>query len=178
MKFRFIAIIVFSLLLVQVGQVIAGKDCCVSTEINEPDLVYDDLAGAGLEKAISASLRFMKKLPQAREYRLCDQEFTVAELAEGLAEFLELYTKKGSSADFVDKVKKHFDICGAASPKGDGKLLVTGYFEPVLEGSMERKPPFIYPLYRVPDDLIEKNGSVGRIQDGQLIPYWKRAKIE
>ncbi len=178
MKFRFIVIVFFCLLHVQAIPVIAGQVCCVSTDINEPDFVYDDLAGEGLEGAISASLRFMKKLPQAREYRLCDQEFTVAELSEGLADFLELYRKRDSSTDFVDKVKKHFEVCGAVSPTGDGKVLVTGYFEPVLEGSLERKPPFIYPLYMVPNDLVEKNGTIGRIRDGQLTPYWKREKID
>ena len=32
--------------------------------------------------------------------------------------------------------------------------LATGYYEPLLQGSRERVPPYIYPIYGVPDDLL------------------------
>jgi len=63
-------------------------------------------------------------------------------------------------------------------------MLVTGYFEPVLDGSLTRNAPFIYPLYRVPPDLLSRQDpdtdikKVGRLVNGRLVPYWTRAQIE
>ncbi|MEN8143094.1 MAG: MltA domain-containing protein [Thermodesulfobacteriota bacterium] len=178
MKFRLIAIVVIYLLTGQTGVVVAGPACCVSADVNTSNLAADDLGGAGLDEALAASLRFMKKRPRARKYRLCDQDFTVAELIEGLTEFQELFRRNGHSNDFVTKVREHFDICGAVGENGEGKVMVTGYFEPVLDGSLQRKPPFIYPLYRVPNNLVKKNGNIGRMQDDQFLSYWTRAQIE
>ena len=50
----------------------------------------------------------------------------------------------------------------------DGKEegLITGYFEPLLFGSRQKKPPFTVPVYGVPDDL--KKG----------VPYYSRKEIE
>jgi membrane-bound lytic murein transglycosylase A len=67
--------------------------------------------------------------------------------------------------------------------------LCTGYYEPQLAGSRRRTPPFVVPLYRVPDDLLTVDlGSVypelagkrvrGRLDGRRVVPYWTRAEIE
>ncbi|MGH8764665.1 MAG: murein transglycosylase A, partial [Burkholderiales bacterium] len=74
---------------------------------------------------------------------------------------------------------------------GDGKTegLITGYYEPVLAGSLARSGRFRYPVYGPPDDLIgvdldsvnpELKGQRlrGRVQGNKLVPYWTRAEIE
>ena len=43
---------------------------------------------------------------------------------------------------------------------------------------MRRQAPFLYPLYRVPTDLVNRDGKVGRLEHGELVPYWTRAEIE
>lgn len=69
--------------------------------------------------------------------------------------------------------------------KGDSDGLLTGYYEPFLRGSLEKKPPYIYPIYEKPKDLITvelqsiypqlKNYRLrGRVVDGKLIPYFSR----
>ena len=74
---------------------------------------------------------------------------------------------------------------------GEVEGLLTGYYEPIVQGSRFQSPEFQIPLYRRPHDLIaagHKPGSVafpnkgvriGRLNEkGQLIPYHDRAAIE
>ena len=73
---------------------------------------------------------------------------------------------------------------------GDGSRdgLVTGYYEPVLNGSFTRSERFRYPLYRRPDNLVtvdlarvypELKGKPlrGRLDGHRVVPYFSRAEI-
>jgi membrane-bound lytic murein transglycosylase A len=68
-------------------------------------------------------------------------------------------------------------------------VLFTGYYEPVLKGSPERSEQYRYPIYRKPDDSVvvqlgkfrEKYRNerlVGRIENGELVPYFTREEID
>ena len=72
---------------------------------------------------------------------------------------------------------------------GSNTGLVTGYYEPVLEGSPERTGRFRYPVYGVPDDLVDVDLSSlypqlkgmrlrGRLEGRKLVPYYSRAEID
>jgi membrane-bound lytic murein transglycosylase A len=73
---------------------------------------------------------------------------------------------------------------------GEAKGLLTGYFEPVVEGSRFPSPEFSVPLYRRPRDLLVDGHPVGknevpnratinrRNEKGELVPYYDRAEIE
>ena len=67
--------------------------------------------------------------------------------------------------------------------------LITGYYEPMLNGARKRGGAFQTPLYRVPDDLLTIDlGAVypdlknmrlrGRLVGKKVIPYSTRAEIE
>ena len=73
---------------------------------------------------------------------------------------------------------------------GDGSRegLITGYYEPVLNGSFTRSDHFRYPLYRRPDNLVtvdlaqlypELRGKRvrGRLDGHRVVPYYSRAEI-
>jgi membrane-bound lytic murein transglycosylase A len=73
---------------------------------------------------------------------------------------------------------------------GDGTRegLITGYYEPVLNGSFTRSERFRYPLYRRPDNLVtvdlaslypELKGKRvrGRLDGHRVVPYYSRAQI-
>lgn len=178
MKIKRILFVVVWLCWVVPGFVVAGTDCCVVAGTENLQVRQDDLGGAGLVEAIGASLRFLQRQPASRVYRFCDREYGAEELAASLTDFLAFSRQEFQSGQFEKQFKERFDICAASSPEGDGKVLVTGYFEPLLEGSLDKEPPFIYPLYRKPDDLIARDGRVGRLQGGRLVPYWTRAQLE
>jgi len=73
---------------------------------------------------------------------------------------------------------------------GETSGLITGYYEPVVDGSRMPNPQFHFPLYRRPRDLViqgQKQASgafpnratVGRINDKkELEPYYDRLAIE
>jgi membrane-bound lytic murein transglycosylase A len=73
------------------------------------------------------------------------------------------------------------------NPDGAKNGLITGYYEPILQGSRARKAPFTTPVFGVPDDLIVVDlGELypdlkhmrlrGRIEGRKLVPYYSRAE--
>lgn len=74
------------------------------------------------------------------------------------------------------------------NPDGTTNGLVTGYYEPLLNGSRKRTAKFAQPLLGVPNDLLTidlsdvlpelKNMRLrGRLQGNKVVPYYARADI-
>ena len=73
---------------------------------------------------------------------------------------------------------------------GEGEGFVTGYYEPILDGSRTQTDVYNVPVYRRPSNLFvrgAKQSSVGLPNKGQvfrkigrrkLVPYYDRAEIE
>jgi len=74
---------------------------------------------------------------------------------------------------------------------GETEGLLTGYFEPIVQGSRAPNSEFHVPVYRRPPDLVaagykpgaeafpNKGAQIGRRNEkGQLVPYYDRAAIE
>lgn len=76
-------------------------------------------------------------------------------------------------------------VLAAGQPEG----LFTGYYEPVIEGSLVEDPAYPVPLYKRPPELVtvdlglfrsNLNGThiAGRVRGGRLSPFEDRAEIE
>ena len=72
---------------------------------------------------------------------------------------------------------------------GNDDGLITGYYEPLLYGSLEKSGKYKYPIYQVPDDMITVDLSSvypelkkfrlrGKIKNNRLIPYETRAQMD
>jgi membrane-bound lytic murein transglycosylase A len=74
---------------------------------------------------------------------------------------------------------------------GEPQGFLTGYYEPIVEGSRFPSPEFHVPLYRRPPDLVaagfkpssnpfpNKGALIGRVNDkGEIVPYHDRGAIE
>ncbi len=72
---------------------------------------------------------------------------------------------------------------------GDGRAFATGYYEPEIAGSRERRPGYDVPIYARPTDLIEvdlgqfsaelKGRKIrGRVDGQGFVPYFDRTAIE
>ena len=74
---------------------------------------------------------------------------------------------------------------------GESEGLLTGYYEPIVQGSRFPNPEFHVPVYRRPHDLVvagrkpaahafpNKGVQIGRRNGkGELVPYYDRAAIE
>jgi membrane-bound lytic murein transglycosylase A len=75
------------------------------------------------------------------------------------------------------------------SKVGQADGFLTGYYEPIIEGSRFPGPAFPVPVYRQPDDLIpaireagmgfsNRGGAFRRGEDDKLFPYYDRGEIE
>ncbi len=69
----------------------------------------------------------------------------------------------------------------------DEKGLLTGYYEPMLHGSLTKHDQYIYPIYSKPKDLVVVDlASIypelkdyrlrGRLEGNKLVPYYTRAQ--
>ncbi|MFW5431348.1 MAG: murein transglycosylase A [Methylophilaceae bacterium] len=96
---------------------------------------------------------------------------------------------KPNNATIIDYLSTHFDVYQAQNEDGSTTGLVTGYYQPLLNGSRKKSAKYPYPLYRVPDDLITveladaypdlKYKRVrGKLAGKKLVPYSTRAEID
>ena len=58
------------------------------------------------------------------------------------------------------------------------RSMLTGYYEPLLHGSLKKTERFKYPVYAKPKDLISDGKMRGRKLKGKVVPYYTRAEIE
>ncbi len=82
-----------------------------------------------------------------------------------------------------------FTAHGVYAENGNRTGLITGYYEPLLFGSLEQTEQFRYPIYQRPEDLlsVELSGLYpelkgkrvrGRLSGNKIIPYHSRESLE
>jgi membrane-bound lytic murein transglycosylase A len=71
------------------------------------------------------------------------------------------------------------------APEGADTGMITGYYEPIIEGSRSATSVHRYPVFGVPDDLIVvdlpdvRNMRLrGRVEGRRLVPYFSRSEID
>jgi membrane-bound lytic murein transglycosylase A len=138
----------------------------------------DDLDQASLELAIERSINYYENAGRGKVYRIADRLISAQQLKETLTAFRAILHKTDNNADLSKKIAAGFNIYRIASNGNSNNALFTGYYEPLLEGSLKRTEKYKYPLYRVPPDLIKKEDKIGRIKDGKFIPYYSRREID
>ena len=100
----------------------------------------------------------------------------------------ELNSLRNNEKKFFEYFKKYFSPWQIQSENQNiGKL--TGYYEPIINGSLSKSNKYKYPLYGKPDDLLivkidqiypELKGKKvrGRMRDNVIVPYHSRKEIE
>ncbi|HSR36993.1 MAG TPA: MltA domain-containing protein, partial [Desulfurivibrionaceae bacterium] len=141
-----------------------GASACEATLLPAGEAIafQDDLHLADLDAALNQSLRVLGKLPATREYRLCGESYSVAWLMESLREFQQVAQRAPSSQAWQRELAERFTVCRAGKREKPGKILLTGYFEPLAEGSLIAQGAYRYPLYQRPADLAEREGANGK----------------
>ncbi|KPK02853.1 MAG: hypothetical protein AMK71_00880 [Nitrospira bacterium SG8_35_4] len=145
----------------------------------------DDMNYEGLERAVSQSIRYYERLDPDTIFQYGELQYSPDEMIASLKLFLNIVNNTDQSG-LPQKLKNTFLVF--ESKNSEGGAFFTGYYEPLLEGSLVRTEEFPEPLYGTPDDLIQvdlgrfsdewKNERiVGRIQQNQLVPYDSREEI-
>ncbi len=148
-------------------------------------MLVDDSDLGSLKRAISTQLHYLDGFSDDHLIFPGRDEFRVAWLKESLIAFSEILSVDVSPLELDRIIQENFTIFQAAGRAGKkhNSMLVTGYFEPVLDGSLTRSPPYIHPLYSSPEDLVRKKTEtrtiIGRkTKNGETAPYWTREEID
>jgi membrane-bound lytic murein transglycosylase A len=138
----------------------------------------DDLDPASLELAIERSINYYENAGRNKVYLIADRLIGAQQLKETLTAFRTILRKTDNAADLSKKIAMGFNVYRIAGTGDSNHSLFTGYYEPLLEGSLKHTEKYKYPLYRVPPDLIKNENNVGRMKDGKFIPYYSRREID
>ena len=136
---------------------------------------FADLPGwteAQLEPSLRAFLGGCGRLSVAR--KACD-------LAKIILPGDEAAARRFFEAEFVP-------YAVISSETGDSGL-ITGYYEPIIDGSRTQTALHRHPIFGVPDDLVVVDlGTIspetrnlrlrGRLEGRRLVPYWSRGEID
>jgi len=149
------------------------------------DLVFKDMAAA-----VRRSLEYYETLPPETVFFFGPEKISSFDLIMTLRNFLLII--ENDSLPYqqkIDLIKKSFTAYRVAGSNGRGKMLVTGYYEPVISCRNMPDATFKYPLYKRPNDIIEvdlslfgidapRNKILGRMENKKVVPYYSREEID
>jgi membrane-bound lytic murein transglycosylase A len=149
----------------------------------------DDLDQEGLEQAVIQSLTYLKNRSEDNKFVMGSREISEDEIEESLTLFLEIIKKFPDKESRLKQIKTQFRLFRTVQVKEPVPLLLTGYYEPTLQGSRNPSPRFQYPVYQLPDDLFfidlgkfskkyQSQKLVARTEENQVIPYYSRKEID
>jgi membrane-bound lytic murein transglycosylase A len=153
--------------------------------VTDPDRLPDLAAvyrsrGPVLLDAIDESLLWFEA-PSSRQWFPIDG-VTHEQAKASVAAFKDLIEHAPSESVFVGELQRLFDVYESVGYDGNGTVLFTGYFAPIMEASAMPTSRFAWPLYRRPADLVTDpvtgDPQGRRAPDGGLAPYQTRREIE
>lgn len=152
--------------------------------------LLDDLDIKSIETASTGSLNYYDRISDAGMFVFGNQKYSTRELKESLHRFQEIMHSHADDEVRRKKILESFDIYKVTGSDNKGTVLFTGYYEPILEGSLTPSEKYKYPVYKTPDDLIkiqpetcEGGGNpcekiIGRYENGKVAPYYSRKEID
>jgi membrane-bound lytic murein transglycosylase A len=143
----------------------------------------DDLDVDSLDLAIERSLQYYDGPGHDHVYQIVDRFIGAQQLKESLLMFRQIIKNSNSLADKKIQISRKFDLYQAAGQDGNGGVLFTGYYVPLLDGSLTRTDKYKYPLYKPPPDLLAKKISrnenkIGRMNGSEVVSYYTRREID
>lgn len=151
--------------------------------------IADDLDLESLRAAIRQSVSYLKKLPADRVVGEQPRLFTAAEVLRSLLAFDEILDRRDCPECWAKEFEERFELIPSSTDGAALDVLFTGYYQPVIEGSLVSTPEYRYPLYGKPDDLItveqvtvpsgtETERVAGRLDGESFVPYYSRREID
>jgi hypothetical protein len=171
--------------------------CCARSgpdQLGLSPVAFRDLPGWQADRVAEAMPALLKSCQHADTLSTGQSRGTVAAPGVDLAVFWPRVCTAARSVPADDEpamrafVERQFQPY-AVSNNGHTDGVLTGYFEPEVEGARNANARMHAPLLARPTDLVEVDLGAfsadlagrriaGRMQDGSLVPYWDRAEIE
>lgn len=144
---------------------------------------------ATLANAIQQNLEYLYKIDPERIFQYGPHQYTSRQVRQSQEELLAFLSRNPTARQLNSMIRKNYVVYRATGRIGKRSVLFTGYFEPIYEGSLVPDESHKYPLYRMPEDLIEIDLSlfsqkyagekiVARVEDNRVLPYYTRSDIE
>ena len=159
------------------------SSCALPLSSTPLDVGDDDLDAESLRLAIRRSMDYLEKLPPERVVGVQPRALTAGEVIESLQAFDQLLDHWSCPPCLGREIKARFDLVPSSREDESAPILFTGYYQPVIEGSLVPSELYRFPLYGKPGDLVlvpSENGEAnsGRIDQGNLVPYFSRREID
>jgi membrane-bound lytic murein transglycosylase A len=149
----------------------------------------DQLNYENLEQSIQRSLAYLRRLPHDSCFYFEDDTFTARHMIASLEFFSEFIHQNPSNQALNQFITSNFLVYQSVGGNRKKEVLFTGYYEPVIQGSLSRDDEYRYPVYAVPPDLITIDLSlfserfkdekiIARYDGKTVIPYYDREEIE
>ena len=127
----------------------------------------DDLDRESLHTALRRSVSYLEKLPPDRIVGEQPRRFTAGEVLDSLLAFEKSLDSWDCRECWVRDFNTRFDLIPSSGDAELETVLFTGYYQPVIEGSLAPTPEYAYPIYGMPADLIVNP-----------MPYYSRQEID
>ena len=154
-----------------------------------PDVLSDDLDAQSLRDALRYSLVYLQKLPADRVVGEEPRRLTAGEVRDSLVAFEKLLELWSCRECFAREIEARFDLLPSSADAQLAEVLFTGYYQPVIDGSLSPTEKFRFPIYAKPADLITAERVtleptargeriVGRALGEKFLPYYSRREID
>ena len=149
----------------------------------------DDMDRESLIQGVRRNIEYLDRLAPETVFHYGPHNFSCQQVRESQEAFLDLLSRGLDAEQLSREIRRKFRVYRATGREGNGRVLFTGYYEPIYEGRRVRDEVFRYPLYRLPSDLIRIDLSlfgekfkgeslVARIDGKKVQPYFSRSQIE
>lgn len=151
----------------------------------------DEAGFRGMTEAVRQSIRYYQRLPPTAVFRYGDHHYTPRELEASMGLFLDI-VENLEGEERLDAIRERFLFFESRNDRG--KAFFTGYYEPLIPGSLRPTDPFLVPLLALPEDLVRVNltpyvemgilpGDLenhvlrGKVQGREVVPFDDREEI-
>ena len=151
--------------------------------------ITDDLDRESLRVAIEHSMTYLRKLPADRIVGEQPWQVSAGEVLDSLASLDRLLERWNCWQCFVEEFKSRFELVPSSRDEQQREVLFTGYYQPVIDGSLVETRAYRYPIYGKPTDLVTLAGIAtgtgetekkfsGRVEGERFAPYYTRREID
>jgi membrane-bound lytic murein transglycosylase A len=143
-----------------------------------PDMRNAFMNKEGLITAIDRSIAYLQT-PSSQKF-FPDGPITHDQVLNSLIDFKYMLQNISSPDDFQQQILARYDVYTSKGYDENDSVWFTGYYTPILYGSLTETPQYQYPVYKRPADLISNpvTGEVlGQRVNGVLQPYPTRSEI-
>ena len=149
----------------------------------------DDMNYDGLEHSLRKSLSYLEKMPLNLRFTFGKDSYTTEHMIRSLQYFMDFVQSGPPTSELDEFIRSNYLVYRSVGRDGNGEVLFTGYYEPLLRGNLSPTEDYRFPIYARPRDLINIDLSlfkekyagekiIARYTDQQVLPYYDRREID